>query len=565
MNLSPIQEAAVTSHANRLAVAAGPGSGKTRVLVDRIANANQLTCGLQKIVAITYTNEAAAEIQRRLDAIGCPVHYCGTLHGFCLRLLRANAAALGMPERFAVMGEDEANKLIEEVMRDFGCRGPLKNIKPFTAINPRLKPVKHPTEEETVAIAYHQRMLEAGMLDYDAILSYTLALIKERKLVYDAFHLFVDEYQDVAEVDHEIYMFLPTLSWTVVGDPDQSIFGFRGGSPKWFNSLAVGGDGFKTVWLETNYRSGPEICQAATSLIQNNERPVKKVTVADAGNLPSLIRAWSFKNGIAEMGSVGRFFLRVPNPNDWAILCRSNREVEKWVEVLRANQVPVRRRQVKNFPADWRFAKLFVALLCNPDNDRLAYWFLQARSRKEADEAKLYALSMFGTINQNKLKFPAGLSGSDAVDFMAQNGVSVESVARLKEHLKAIPSDGTILDLASEIAKPGEPGTETGEGVTVITMHGAKGREWDNVWIPGFCAANMPSKRGDLEEERRLAFVAMTRARRCLAVTFPFKVRPFYGPDEETEPCRFLAEAGIGFDAGGETLDLQLSPGSANS
>jgi DNA helicase-2/ATP-dependent DNA helicase PcrA len=568
MNLE--QLAAATSTAPRIAVIAGPGSGKTTTLVAAVA-AKCRESGPQSVICITFTVAGAAEMKARLAKVppeqGGPftsLGYCGTLHAFLLKLLREHHKLSGLPRNIAVVDDDAVEALLLQTMEAMGAKTSTKKMLEKVSDSKLITGMKLslPTKEDLVVIELHRQLKREGLLTLDALLVYGLRLIKmmaEQNVGNFPYkHLFVDEAQDSGDVDFAIYNLMPCATKFMVGDPDQSIYGFRGAKPANFVSLAAPRSAwnYELHYLETNYRCRMFISQAAQFLIEKNSLRIQKRTVA--AHQGGAVEAFACGNPIAEMNLVANLTIqkyeggKSDEQPDTAVLCRTNRQAREFADFLKSLGVPVAVDERPVEPADWRTAKLVVAALAAPHSDMAWLAMVEAlRGEKFAQEAKANARRSMRSV-KDILMFMPQFKEHTLPAFL--NLLSLEARERLHDACRelSVLGEWTLGDLSAylrsserrEVRKP---------GVHVGTVHSVKGREFDCVIMVGMEEGNFPQakKDTDIEEERRLCFVGMTRARHRLVMTWS-KFRPQNrgpnlppGPLEAKEPSRFLKEAGL--------------------
>lgn len=567
MTLTEEQEEAITSTAKRKLIIAGPGSGKTTVMVEAIAHQRERESSPSSIVAITYTNAAAYELERRLKAIDCTIGFVGTLHAFCLQLITEKSSGT-----LSVIDDEQKEDIIETIMKEMGVKASKKGITCLVGDLDYWLPMLPKTELNNglVAREYHRRLRASGLLDFNSILFAGLfELLKSDAPKFGA--MLVDEVQDASDIDWRIYGAINADQKVFVGDPDQSIFGFRGGSvgnmvataDLWNNPKASGPGMGEVHTLENNYRSGEAICKAAQSLIEHNKMRYSKSTqsnielgsvcVKHFQNTHSeevfVINQIAIENGYIGLEACW---------SDFAVLARTNWLANQFAQALKANGVPVTQTKYADRPPDWKTAKLLLTVLSNPWNDLAVYQLMKLTSSLSfADNVKLQAAKAMKSINEylgNKYgNGDASVTGYN-LD-LSRHGLSSASRERIRDACRELSRRGSwrINDLILYLNTREEEEIETGEGVTVSTMHGAKGREWDTVFIVGAEEGLTPNGRvdADLEEERRLFYVAMTRAKTNLFISWCAS-RPEYrgqfAPPGEAVPrerSRFIAEAGL--------------------
>lgn len=557
------QTAAATSKAEHIVVAAGPGAGKTRTLVARIHHLIAEGVRPGDIVVITYTNAAAAEICKRVAAyapptavlnvermtLGVRLGYCGTLHGFMLRMLRQFGSKIGLPSELAVVSEQQRLDILADVVLEMGWKGSEKAAEEAIKVNPLLnrngKPPGLP-KAMLLAASYHRRMLENGLLDFDSILAYGRVVLDYAPSV--ARHLLVDEFQDASDADDDIYTALRITNKFFVGDPDQSIYGFRGGNPANFIRRSAT-PGTSLFYLEKNFRCGVEICAAANRLILHNPARLPKQTLPVEVHDSSCVKVAACKDEASELAVLSQAIMDIDGGlSDVAVLCRTNALVKRIADHLEGLGVPVARKTERNAPPDWQLIRQYIALLCNPDNDLLAYqWLKNVAGLDAAKAAKRRALEKLTTINRAGQYWTATTTLANLPDALAkQSGGWREGIERVRQCIAELPEGSGLPELALALAQDDSRSDEVGQGVTVTTLHSAKGREWDVVFLPGWVEGMVPSKRGDEAEERRLAFVGITRARHSLVISWPKEATdPWTGAVADTERSRFVKEAGL--------------------
>jgi DNA helicase-2/ATP-dependent DNA helicase PcrA len=558
-----------------VACVAGPGSGKTTVLVERIKRLIAEGWKPGRMVVITFTNAAAREIEKRLGR--SDLHYAGTLHGYMLRLLRDHGREIRMGSRVAVMNEDESDDLllgcIEELKAKHVTPRELRELRAVTDPEPMLFPEKGAkplTGPALVLSHYFRKCIEAAVVDFDTILKFGAMIL--RRVVGPNFknvpgveitnfvtHLFWDEVQDSGGDDWEIMRLLSADNFFIVGDPDQSIYGFRGARPDLFlRELRGGRRGWHVIKLEENFRCLPEICGAANALIGNNRDRVPKDCVPVNYTEEGSVERWlALENDAQEGMAMVQALRKAPNLSECAVLVRNHALRERVVKNLQAYSIPVVTKESHGKPLDWQKARSLLSLMTNPENDLLFFRMLVQRyGEASAKATQLDALRRGMTLNRFQMHrsedhFPERVELPDVPALLARHGVGPESVERISKAISELPAGATLSELAYALGDEELHKKEVGEsaGVTVTTMHAAKGREWDTVILPGFEEGICPSgaKSADLEEERRLAFVAFTRARRLLIVSNVGQRVPLFGSrvPKDAEPSRFISEAGL--------------------
>lgn len=562
--LNPQQLAAVAADKRRVAVIAGPGTGKTKTLVARIAHLVE-DCGIKadEITAVTFTNQAAAEMRERLEQrLGgkrAVTHMTiGTFHAICLkllgnvRLIAPGDALTAAADALTASGSDpkRAKSLVQAVSR-------VKN-----GIEPEACGI---TQEEFDA--YCARLQELGVLDFDDLLTEAIKLDPTGQKRFH--HLLVDEFQDINDAQYEL-----VRRWScdgklfVIGDPDQSIYGFRGASGRCFERLTEDFPDTQVIRLVENYRSAPEILRASTAVIANNpgaerilspNRPsgpsVRLVTAAD-----------DFSEGIFVAKEIARLtggvdMLEAQRTrrddnvrafSDIAVLCRTHRQLELIEKCLIHDDIPciVSGREDFLDADDVRGALAFFRSLRHPTDTGALDTALRTLWHCPADLVeKACALSRgMGSFDPNALRDE--VSGYGPLELWCACAAEWLPLVTHEKPLKLIerwieahgPSDtlnrlkntavfyptldaldhALILGQEPDLSRACGKGWKSG-AVRLMTLHGAKGLEFPVVFVSGVKAGSLPlesqGRPADIEEERRLFYVGMTRAREELILT----------------------------------------------
>lgn len=552
MTLSPQQLSAVQAVESSVVVLSCPGSGKTRVLVERIRHLLKSGVRADQICVVTFTSAAAHEIQERLqteaDALPPSLGYAGTLHSLLLRAIRAVPHLCGYSSPPTVASDDLSEELWQEAITETRCRESLKALRTCAALP--LPTGRSLSKLESCAAHYCQKLVEAGLVDYDGILRLGLGLAQSRQLPLRFTHLLVDEVQDSGAMDAAIYQAFPASSKFFVGDEDQSIYGFRGGDPAYLRSLAKN-PAVGLYKLEGCYRCSSEITTAASSVISHVPGRVDKQTISIPGPKGG-ITVDRFENPQGEIARIAMLISRYADGgsaplNEVAVLLRTNALVDIYRDGLRAHGIRLKERRGEALPADWSKAQSIVALCAEPGNDRLALDYIRMLSGDtEAKRIKLLAAEQMGSI-QNVCELVANTERghlSHAVKMMVKVGIPAATIEAVQKLAEAVP-DQSLSELAVAMIHE-RPEAEVGDGVHVGTIHSYKGREANDVYLPAFEQQVFPAKR-PLDEERRLCFVAFTRARNRLHLSYCNERPSQYGSrkPEPAQPSQFIAEANL--------------------
>jgi DNA helicase-2/ATP-dependent DNA helicase PcrA len=625
--LNPEQRAAVEHGDGPLMVLAGAGTGKTRVLVQRIARLVETGAEPWSILAVTFTNKAAGEMRARLRQVldaRADAMWIGTFHATCARLLRKHAEAVGLTKSFVIFDDHDQVKLVERLLKETGLD---EQLSPRTllsrfdraknrGIDPRsLKTGTFDDVVERIFPMYEAQLRKENAVDFNDLILKTLGLfdVEEtaRALRVRFRHVLVDEFQDTNRVQYDLVRRFAeaTRNLTVVGDDDQSIYAWRGAEPR--NLLDFDRDfpDATVVKLEQNYRSTQVILDAANGVIRKNrDRHVKALWTDHVGGEPIEVYQAGDERGEAYFvaQSIRRMLDDGPHsPGEIAVLYRTNAQSRVLEEHLRAARVPARvvgavsffeRREVKdvigylrllgNPAADSAFERIVnvpARGLGDTTVDRL-----RAAARAGAggllDAARLAArgeVAGLGAAPRRKLQaFVELLDGLG--DVIAQGASVAETLiqvvdrsgmrakleaddsAEARDRLDNLAELVTIAtDFDDESDQPqtvdaflerialSAPSDQSAgnDAVVLMTIHIAKGLEWPVVFITGLEDGLFPSLReregqnedAQLEEERRLAYVAITRARERLILSHA-RTRRVWGEIRLQGPSRFLED-----------------------
>jgi DNA helicase-2/ATP-dependent DNA helicase PcrA len=627
-DLNEAQREAVSAPPGPMLVLAGAGSGKTRVLVHRIAWLLQVEgVSPHSLLAVTFTNKAAAEMRGRAEALlGMPTRglWIGTFHGLAHRLLRLHWREAKLPETFQILDADDQYRLLRRVLRGLDldeARWPPKqaqhwiNARKDEGLRPQhLDDRGDPFERQMVRIytAYQGACEQAGVVDFAELLLRAHELWLQQPVLLEHYrkrfrHLLVDEFQDTNRIQ---YAWLRMLAGDegclfAVGDDDQSIYGWRGARVENLQQLRDDFTGTTLLRLEQNYRSTATILKAANALISHNQARLGK-ELWTGGDDGDPIRLYAAFNDLDE----ARFV--VEQLRTWrergealtgaAILYRSNAQSRVFEEALLAAGIPYRVYGGLRFfeRAEVKDALAYLRLLANRDDDPAfertvntpprgigARTLELLRQRARDDGTPLWqamhklrtsgalpgrasnALSAFAGVIEALAEATRGLALPEQVDvvirdsgLLAYHGrekgergqARVENLEELVNAARQfVPDvDDEALDLPTSFLA--YTALEAGEGqaadwddcVQLMTLHSAKGLEFPLVFLAGMEEGLFPHNLSlhdapRLEEERRLAYVGMTRAMRHLFLTYAER-RRLHGSESVAPPSRFLAE-----------------------
>jgi DNA helicase-2/ATP-dependent DNA helicase PcrA len=573
-DLNPEQKDAVTYTAGPLLVLAGAGSGKTKVLANRVAYFIQQ--GLIKpenALLLTFTNKAAGEMKERiakiLDSRFQILPMAGTFHSFCAKVLRIDGIHIGIPQNFIIYDEQDQKDAVKQILEKLNLSTDQYNPNSILngiseAKNQMLSPAEYKNfvrgEWQEIAAkvyeSYEKMLKEIGALDFDDLLIKTVTLFKESSEVLTKWqknltHIFVDEWQDTNKIQYALTRLLvgKARNITAVGDASQSIYSWRGADYKNINYLIRDYPDIKVVNLEQNYRSTQNILDAANLVIsKNTSHPILKLwTEKKAG---SKIKLYAARNGFDEADFVIDEVKKSGVFSDIAVLYRTNAQSRVLEEALLHAGIPYLLVGGTRF-YDRKEAKdviSYIKYLVNPKD---------SVSKKRIEKIGLRRFEKLEEF-RNGLENLNGLTTLDILDAVIQKTdylalfqkESEENIARL-ENLKELRSVATefpnINDFLENVALvEAGPRNKTKNAVTLMTLHAAKGLEFPIVFIVGMEEGLFPHSRslmdtGQLEEERRLAYVGITRAKEIIYLTYASS-RLYFGEKLSNPPSRFIMD-----------------------
>jgi DNA helicase-2/ATP-dependent DNA helicase PcrA len=623
-SLNPVQREAVMHLEGPLLIFAGAGSGKTRVLTTRIANLiAQRKVWPDRLLAVTFTNKAAREMRERVGRLveGADRMWVGTFHHSAVRMLRRDAERLGLPRSFTIFDEDDSRAALKRVLDELRL-DPKKN--PLGAIIGRISKAKseliepetfevHTYRDEIVRRCYerYEKVLrQSGGLDFDDLIVKVVRLLEQddeaRERWRDRFrYVLVDEYQDTNHAQYVLVNLIASQhrNLAVVGDDDQSIYGFRGADVRNILNFAKDYPEAKVVNLEQNYRSTQDILDAAHNVIRNNEqRAPKRLWTERLGG--ERVQAAQLYNEVEEAEYVADEIARLRitegrRSGDFAVLYRINAQSRAFEDVFGRRRIPYRlvggirfweRREVKDLlaylrliqnPADTvSFARIVnvpkrkigpvsvdavVAAAADSERDVLAV-LADANAVPNLPRPAVAPLQHFrqqlaslratlGALTPGELiEHVIEVTGLEAhyADGGPQGEARIENLRELRglaEEFNAEPDRAEALEtFLTEVTLRSDVDAyaEDEEGVTLITLHMVKGLEFPVVFLVGMEENLLPHRRAvedpkEMPEERRLCYVGITRAQDRLYLTCSFK-RHLYGRSEAAFPSRFLQE-----------------------
>lgn len=594
--LNENQKAAVTDDSKHIRIIAGAGSGKTRVLTMRIAYLiEQKGVKPYHILAITFTNKAAKEMKTRINDMlgdagtGC---YISTIHSLCMRILSEDISALNYPKNFTVIDADDQRQILKEAYKQIGIdkkEYPYGGMLDYIANNKYMNVDPAKAMEFSYGEAriinrakvydyYDKRLKQLYALDFDDLILFTTRLFEMFPVILEKwskkFHyIHVDEFQDVDREQYKLIQLLSTVhdNVYVVGDPDQTIFTWRGADVNIIVHFDRDFPNTKTIILNQNYRSTNNILSGANSLIKNNKARMDKDLYSNNGDGNKIIH----KTCMSETGEANYVVSQIIklhndgyNYKDMAVLYRANylsREVEKVLIENRVNYVIYgglrfyERMEVKDILSYLRMITraddLAFIRIINTPRRAIGPKTIDAIQQMAQDKGiSMYEVIKQGLYPKNKDTFDRFvrmvekwredmkngdletllqevLDDSGYRTMLEKDGETerLENVKSLLDDIKQYSQDypdSTLDEYLQMIALYTDRASEeTGDAVNLCTIHSAKGLEFDCVFVIGLSEGIFPSERTmsegtkGLEEERRLAYVAYTRAKKLLYLT----------------------------------------------
>ena len=623
--LNPQQRIAVENTEGPLLVLAGAGSGKTRVLTYRVAHLMEKGVPAWKILAITFTNKAAKEMAERVQALTGEAGseaWISTFHACCARILRRDIEKLGYKRQFAIYDEDDRMSVIKAVLKELNLGDkeyPPKAVK--AAISDAKNRMLSPDEwlrdagddfrnrKYYEAYRLYERTLRGNnALDFDDLLVKTLELLAEQPPVLEYYqnrfdYILVDEYQDTNRAQYELVRLLTgkKRNLCVVGDDDQSIYGWRGADIRNILDFEKDFPDAKVVKLEQNYRSTGNILDAANQVIAHNQGRKEKAlwTQAGEGEKIALYHALDERDEAAFIAAMTRKLIaHGARAGDVAVLYRTNAQSRVLEEAFVRGGIPYHvyggqkfyeRREVKDLIA-------YMRALVNPDDD-VSLRRIINEPKRGIGETTVEALQSYASSAEMSLMSavldvenaplaarPKKLIGefaelmidltealyektaSEFLEFMIdktgyvraleavksdENAARIENIRELQgavTEFERLNPEGGLADFLENVALVADTDSlnEGGGSVTLMTLHSAKGLEFDNVFLPGMEENIFPLARASyddelMEEERRLAYVGITRAKKRLFLSHA-RSRALYNSRSANELSRFVSE-----------------------
>lgn len=609
-HLNPQQRAAVEHLEGPLLVIAGAGSGKTRIVTFRIARLVDFGVPPSEILAVTFTNKAAEEMRERVRKLANAFILTCTFHSLCARILRESISSLGYTSDFVIYDEEDAEKLLKGCFIELGIKeekGVLKETR--TEISRHKNNLEEAGPEDPIYQLYQKKLKEYNALDFDDLLFLTVKLFQEHPEVLTSFQkrwsfILIDEYQDTNAAQYKIMKLLAAVhnNLFAVGDPDQSIYSWRGANIR--NILCFEDDfpGAKVISLEQNYRSRNNILQAANALIEHNTSRHEKNLWSERGE-GSLIGFFIAQDEREET----RFVIRRLRHHlkqdllplkECVIFYRTNFQSRLYEDVLLREKIPYKiigglsfyhRREIKDILSFLRialggsdflsfsrtvnlpkrgfgeatlgklkaFAEEHQLTIFNAAQEAVAGAYRLPPKQQQGMRDYVEAILSLRGMIERKEPLPEIISHAiertrylaylkeDPESYEERRGNLAELVTKATESQLEEGTVATFLEELSLKSSAEEQGEEE-DRIRLMTLHNSKGLEFSCVFMVGMEEDLLPhiNSKGSsesLEEERRLCYVGMTRAKEFLYLSAA-RSRFLWGTSRFMRPSRFLME-----------------------
>ncbi|EKE00058.1 MAG: hypothetical protein ACD_22C00100G0022 [uncultured bacterium] len=592
-NLNPPQIDAVKHTSGPALVVAGPGSGKTRVLTHRVCYL--ISEGLAhetNILCVTFTNKAAGEIKSRVNT---NLSWAGTFHSICSRILRKDGFNLGIPISFVIYDTDDQLSIIKGIMKDYGIDPKKTNPHAvLNAISSAKSELVNPESYESLARGYFQktaakiyfeyqkRLRKNDALDFDDLLVETVHLFKEVPQVLEKYqkqfkYVLVDEYQDTNKAQYMLTKLLAQAhkNLFVVGDMSQAIYSFRGADYKNILNFQRDYPEAAIYNLEQNYRSTQTILDAATNIIQNNSTHIPLNLWTKNGSGEKVISFTGSSEKEEAQFVADQVVNEINNGRDYkhiAVLYRTNAQSRNIEETFIRSNIPYKivgglrfyaRKEVKDIVA-------FLRVVHNPKDsvswERVINVPPRGLGKKSVEDLKEDGWKLDAIEYKSKLPIAKWLEQKEKLATIEMMDMILEDTGYLQwlddgteegksrvENIQELRSVATqfvnlqdFLENVALIESSDKPSSENFNAVTLMTVHASKGLEFPVVFIIGMEEGLFPHMQSmmeleQLEEERRLCYVAITRAMEKVFLTLA-RSRLYFGSIQSNLPSRFLGE-----------------------
>ncbi len=611
-HLNPEQCKAAEHIEGPMLVIAGAGSGKTRIITYRIAHLLDLGVPSSEILAVTFTNKAADEMRQRIHKLSQKAVLASTFHSLGARILRESISPLGYKNHFAIFDEDDSEKVVKECMKDRGIKdekGLLKSLR--MGISHAKNYMEEPEDDlvKDIYDLYRKKLKEYNALDFDDLLYLTVKLFEQEPEILQRYQklwnfILVDEYQDTNQAQYTILRLLSAAHQNVfaVGDPDQSIYSWRGANIDNILNFEKDYPGAAVVPLEQNYRSTNTILSAANALIENNESRYDKKLWSDRGEGDKIGLYLSDTDREEVTFVLERLFHHHNRENipfsNCVIFYRTHFQSRVFEDALLKENIPYiivggvsfyMRREIKDLLAFLRIAyegadfisfsrtinlpkrgigpatQAKIRQVSEGDLVRTCLSVIRGQVDVKVSHTQKEGLRNYvETIEAVRMLIHQGapihemietvVEKANYAEFLQEDPESADDRQQNIEELisKAVEwqeenTEGTLAGFLEELLLKTAPDeTHERDSLRLMTLHNGKGLEFDVTFLVGmeeelFPHANSLGNFDALEEERRLCYVGMTRARNYLYLTAA-RSRFLWGSLKPMRPSRFLSE-----------------------
>ncbi len=616
------QKEAVTSPSKYIRVIAGAGSGKTRVLTSRISYLIESGVSPRNILAITFTNKASNEMKTRVvDSLDGMIYppLIATFHSFCVRFLKEEIGVLEYPKDFNILDEEDKTKLVKEILKDLNIDKNYIDYKEMINYISYLKTnfyntnyitnhvfdVEREKDKNRIFKAYETKLFKMKCLDFDDLLVKTYDVLTKYEDIKEKWQkrykfILVDEFQDTNDIQFDLIKLLvgKDNSLFVVGDPDQTIYTWRGANLKIIMDFENMYQGATTIILDENYRSKQKILNLSNALIKNNRKRVHKDLITKNGDGED-VSYYNLDSSLSEANKVVNLIIKDREKYDYdykdiAILYRSNylsRDIEN---ALVRNGIPYKiyggvkfyeRKEIKDSLA-------YLRILVNKEDDLSLQRIINEPKRGLGDTtlekfktlASTYNISLYRAIrehldliNRNEVRLNIS-KFIDLIEEYSSKDLTIDLVNILddllndvgyysmlneleeeerKDNIRELMNNITYYENnAEEVSLSGflqeitlftsQDEIDDSDHVSLMTIHTAKGLEFKDVFVIGLCEGIFPSEKSlmedsdNIEEERRLAYVAFTRAKEILHLSSNYGIN--FVVHASNTPSRFINE-----------------------
>jgi len=554
-----------------LLVLAGAGSGKTRVLTYRVAwLIDQGRVKAEDILLLTFTNKAAGEMRQRVEQlVGKRIGFAGTFHAFCAQLLRKYGERVGLGRNYVIYDETDKKELIKTIVKELGFDE--RELKPamvmamignakneMLGVGDYAEMARGFSQKQVAQVweKYEMRMRESNAVDFDDLLRLGVRLLEidevGERMRAEYSQILIDEYQDTNRAQYQLTTLLDGKrgNLTVVGDFSQSIYSWRGADYRNLNLLKQEYANLETVRLEENYRSTQRILDAAYGVIGNNTgHPILELKAI--GKLGDKVMTYEAKNEREEANFV------IEKMNDeygkYAVLYRTNAQSRSLEEAMIRAGVPYvlvggvkfyERKEIKDVLA-------YLRVIAN-EVDMLSWQRIEKLGKRRADKFRGWLETVRGGGELSTEELLMGVfENSGYIEKFDRNNEAdlarLENIQELMSVAKEFSDLNSFLENVALVQSEAQSSLDLDKGVvTLMTVHAAKGLEFSEVFVVGLEEGLFPHSRSiidkeQLEEERRLMYVAMTRAKEKLYLSYA-RQRLFFGQRNNGSPSRFLSE-----------------------